>query len=113
MGHYVSFIIHSWPDDCDGTMRWQVCRVRDGEELLLPDAIFVVRTWVDDDECLVRGWVRHVQSGYEMQFQSGERLVDFIRAWVGSDAQGDLSPPAGEQPIASGELDCHPPPPSR
>ena len=100
MGHYVSFIIHSWLDECDKTMHWQVRRVRDGEEFLMPDAVFVVRTWVDDDECLVRGKVCHLQSGCEVQFQSGERLIDFIRNWIDNDAPNTHRPASKDTPPA-------------
>ena len=72
MSRYVSFLIQSWQDRSNGTMRWRVCRVQDEEPISLPDASFVVRTWIDDDQ-MIRGLIRHVQSGHEMQFQSGER----------------------------------------
>ena len=80
MSRYVSFVIRSWQDDHDGTMRWEACRVHDEAEIRLPDTSFLVRAWVDDDEHVVRGLIRHVQSGREMQFQSGERALDLIRA---------------------------------
>jgi hypothetical protein len=81
MGHYVSFIIQSWQENADGTMRWQVCCTHDPAPLTLPDSSFVVRTWIDDQQ-LVRGLIRHVQSGREMQFQSSQRAIDFIETWL-------------------------------
>lgn len=84
MGHYVSFVIQSWPDEADEAMRWQV-RCTDEAPLNLPAGSFVVRTWVDDDE-VVRGLIRHVQSGQEMQFQSSKRALEFVRAWIDADA---------------------------
>lgn len=85
MSQYISFIIKSWQDDRDGTMRWQAYRVQDEAEIRLLDTSFVIRAWMDDNEQMVRGLVRHVQSGREMQFQSGERAVDFMRACLGLD----------------------------
>jgi hypothetical protein len=84
MGHYVSFILQSWQDGADGTMRWQVRRTDDPEPLILPDSAFVIRTWIDDQQ-LVRGLIRHVQSGREMQFQSSERALEFVKAWLDAD----------------------------
>jgi hypothetical protein len=89
MSQYVSFVVQSWRDDRDATMRWKVCDAQDGDELSLPDASFVVRTWIDDDGQVIRGLIRHVQSGREMQFQSGSRAFAFVRAWL----DGDLSAP--------------------
>jgi hypothetical protein len=83
MSRYVSFVIRSWQDDHDGTMRWEAHRVHDEAEIRLPEAAFVVRAWVDDDEHVLRGLIHHVQSGREMQFQSGERALDFIRTCLG------------------------------
>ena len=83
MGHYVSFVIHSWQDEADGAMRWQV-RCTDQPPPSLPTGSFVVRTWVDDDD-VVRGLVHHVQSGQEMQFQSSKRALDFVRALIDAD----------------------------
>lgn len=85
MSRYVSFVIRNWQDERDGNMRWEVHRVHDEAEIRLPNASFVVRAWIDGDEQIVRGLIRHVQSGREMQFQSGERAIDFMRACVGLD----------------------------
>ena len=85
MSHYVSFIVQSWREDSDATMRWKVHCVEEGSEPSLPDASFVVRTWVDDDGQVIRGLIRHVESGREMQFQSGSRAVEFVRAWLDGD----------------------------
>ena len=88
MGHYVSFIVHSRQDDADGSLHWHVRCVSDRDPSRVPDGSFVVRTWIDDEQT-VRGLVRHVQSGQEMQFQSGKRALDFIRAWMDCDAEVD------------------------
>jgi hypothetical protein len=81
MGHYISFVVHSWQDGDDGTMRWSIHRVDDPAPLQLPDGSFLVRTWLDDGQ-VVRGLIRHVPSGYEMQFQSGQSAFAFIRSWM-------------------------------
>ncbi len=86
MSRYVSFVIRSWQDDRDGTMRWEAHRVQDEEAIHLPDAAFVVRAWVNEDEQMVRGLIRHVQSGRELQFQSGERVTDFVHACLSLDS---------------------------
>ena len=86
MSRYVSFVIQSWQDDRDGTMRWEAHRVQDEEAIRLPDAAFVVRAWVNEDEQMVRGLIRHVQSGRELQFQSGERVTDFVHACLSLDS---------------------------
>lgn len=82
MGRYVSFVVRSWQDGADGTMRWQVSYADEQEPLLLPTGSFVVRTWIDDDET-VRGMIHHVQSGQEVLFQSSRRALEFIQAWIG------------------------------
>ena len=81
MGHYVSFVIHSWQDGDGGAMRWSVRGVNDPAFLSVPEGSFVVRTWVDDEQ-VVRGLIRHVQSGREMQFQSGQNALEFVRSWI-------------------------------
>ncbi|MBN1640016.1 MAG: hypothetical protein JXA09_02180 [Anaerolineae bacterium] len=81
MGHYVSFVIHSWQDGDEGAMRWSVRSVNDAVSLRVPTASFVVRTWVDDEQ-VVRGLIRHVQSGREVQFQSGRNALDLLRSWI-------------------------------
>ena len=86
MGHYASFVISSWQDDsADGTMHWSVRRAGEQEPLKLPDGSFVIRTWIDDEQT-VRGLIRHTQSGSEMQFQSSQRAVEFVRTWLKGDA---------------------------
>lgn len=82
MSRYVSFLIASWRDKDSHAMRWQISRTRDEEPIHLPDASFVLRIWTDADGQMVRGLIRHVPSGQEMQFQSGERVFEFIRAWM-------------------------------
>ena len=99
MSRYISFVIRSWQDDHDGTMRWEAYRVHDEAEIRLPEASFIIRAWVDDDERMVRGLIRHVQSGREMQFQSGERAIDFIRACVNADPKADHIHDFGELEI--------------
>jgi hypothetical protein len=89
MGHYVSFVVQSWKDDADGSMRWSVQPVHNHEPLQLPDGSFVVRTWIDDEQ-VVRGLIRHVQSGREMQFQSGQSAIEFIRSWTRSSVSREL-----------------------
>ena len=86
MNRYVSFVIRSWQDDRDGTMRWEAHRVQDEEAIRFPDAAFVVRAWVNEDKQMVRGLIRHVQSGRELQFQSGERVTDFVHACLSLDS---------------------------
>jgi hypothetical protein len=86
MSEYVSFIIQSWQRGGDDTMRWKVYLVRGEEEISFPDASFLVRVWIDDGDQIVRGLIRHVQSGREMQFQSSDRAVEFIRAWMDGDS---------------------------
>ncbi len=81
MGHYVSVVIHSWQDGDEGAMRWSVRGVNDPAPMHVPDGSFVVRTWVDDEQ-IVRGLIRHVQSGREMQFQSGQNALEFVRSWL-------------------------------
>jgi len=85
MGHYASFVISSWQDAADGTMRWSVRRAGEQEPLKLPDGSFVIRTWIDDEQ-IVRGLIRHTRTGSEMQFQSSQRAVEFVRAWLKEDA---------------------------
>lgn len=85
MSQYVSFVIQSWPNEQDGTMGWGAYRVQDEAEIRLPATSFVVRVWTDENKKMVRGLIRHVQSGREMQFQSGERAIAFMRACVGLD----------------------------
>lgn len=85
MSQYISFVIQSWQDDRDGAMRWKAYRVQDEAEIHLPNTSFVVRAWMDADKRMVRGLIRHIQSGREMQFQSGERAIDFVRACLGLD----------------------------
>ena len=99
MSRYVSFVIRSWQDDHDGTMRWEARRVRDEADIRLPDTSFVIRAWVDEDERMVRGLIRHVQSGREMQFQSGERALDFIRACMNVDPATSNTPGLSELTI--------------
>ena len=86
MSRYVSFVVQSWQETADGSMRWRVCRAHDETEIALPDAAFVVRVWIDEQGQMVRGIIRHLQSGREMQFQSGARAIDFIRGWIGDQA---------------------------
>ena len=81
MGHYISFVIRSWQDGDDQSMRWSIHRVDDPTPLQLPDGSFLLRTWVEDGQ-LVRGLLRHLQTGSEMQFQSGSSALAFFRAWV-------------------------------
>ncbi len=100
MGHYVSFVIQSWQDETDGTMRWSVRRADDQQIMCLPDGCFVIRTWIDDEQ-IVRGLIRHVQSGSEMQFQSSQRAVEFIRAWASGQMAADLG---NERMWADGDL---------
>lgn len=88
MGCYMSFVVQSWHGDDSGPMHWQIRRVQDEEEMHLPDASFIVRAWIDDQEQVVRCVVHHMQSGREVQFQSGERAIEFIRDWA---AQGTRS----------------------
>ncbi len=90
MSRYMSFVVQSWCGDGSGPMCWRLCRVHDQEELRLPDASFVVRAWIDDQEQMVRCVVRHVSSGREVQFQSGERAVEFIRDWAAQNAAPGL-----------------------
>ena len=87
MKRYVSFVIQSWQGSGDGGMRWAVQGVDDQEPRALPDASFLVRTWIDEDGQMVRGLIRHISSGREVQFQSGERAVEFIRAWMSDEAR--------------------------
>ena len=95
MGHYASFVISSWQDAADGTMHWSVRRASEQDPMKLPDGSFVIRTWIDDEQT-VRGLIRHTQSGSEMQFQSSQRAVEFVRAWL----TGDVSPPlTGDDPL--------------
>jgi hypothetical protein len=82
MSQYFSFIVQSWQDGHEPTMRWRLYCVRSEDEVRSPDASFVVRTWIEDDTEIVRGLVRHVQSGREMQFQSTRRAIEFVRAWL-------------------------------
>jgi hypothetical protein len=81
MGHYISFVIRSWQEDDDGSMRWSIHLVDDPSPLHLPDGCFLVRTWIDDAQ-VVRGLVRNLESGCEMQFQSGQSAIAFIRSWM-------------------------------
>jgi hypothetical protein len=98
MGHYISFVIHSWQDSDDETMRWSIRPVDDPAPVHLPDGCFLVRTWIDDGQ-VVRGLIRHVQSGSEMQFQSGHSALAFIRSWM-----ADLKPgqPMPEEEVWDG-----------
>jgi hypothetical protein len=96
MGHYVSFVIQSWQDGVDGTMRWRVHCVREQDPLRLPNGSFVIRTWIDDEQ-IVRGLIRHVQSGREMQFQSGKSALEFIHAWLNGE---QLAGPGDEIDLA-------------
>jgi hypothetical protein len=82
MSQYVSFVVQSWQESPDGSMRWRVCRAQSESEIHLPDAAFVVRVWIDEQGQMVRGLIHHLQSGREMQFQSGARAVEFIRGWM-------------------------------
>ena len=91
MGHYASFVISSWQDATDGTMHWSVRRAGEQEPLQLPDGSFVIRTWIDDEQT-VRGLIRHAQSGSEMQFQSSQRAIEFIRTWIQSNASTTILP---------------------
>ena len=76
MGHYVSFVIHSWQEGDEGAMRWSVRGVNDPLPMSVPEGSFVIRTWVDDEQ-VVRGLIRHVQSG-SVTFQS----LYFRIAWI-------------------------------
>jgi hypothetical protein len=97
MGHYISFVIRSWQEDDDGTMRWSVHLVDDPSPLHLPDGCFLVRTWIDEAQ-IVRGLIRHLQSGYELQFQSGSSALGFIRSWM--EGLEPATPVPGEEPEA-------------
>jgi hypothetical protein len=90
MGHYISFVIHSWRDGDDHSMRWSIRPVDDPTPLQLPDGCFLLRTWIEDGQ-VVRGLLRHVQTGREMQFQSGSGALAFLRSWVEEQA-----PPASD-----------------
>jgi hypothetical protein len=92
MGQYVSFIVQSWRDGRDGTMRWQVHCAQGEEEIRFPDATCMVRTWIDDDGQVIRGLIRHLTSGREMQFQSSKRAVAFVRAWLSDDPSLPIEP---------------------
>jgi hypothetical protein len=96
MGHYISFVIRSWQEGDGEGMRWSVHLVDDPSPLHLPDGCFLVRTWIDDTQT-VRGLVRNLQSGCEMQFQSGQSALGFIRSWMGS-----LEP---EEPMPGDEVE--------
>jgi hypothetical protein len=106
MGHYISFVIRSWQEDDDGAMHWSVHLVDDPSPLHFPDGCFLVRTWIDDSQ-IVRGLIRHLQSGCEMQFQSGQSALGFIRSWM-----GDLTPgepvPGEEAEVLEGLLHSMP-----
>jgi hypothetical protein len=83
MGHYISFVIHSWQGKDDQAMRWSIHPVDDPTPLQLPDGCFLLRTWIEDGQ-VIRGLLRHVESGCEMQFQSGSSALAFLRSWVGN-----------------------------
>jgi hypothetical protein len=89
MGHYISFVIRSWRDGDDQSMRWSIHPVDDTNPLQLPNGSFLLRTWIEDGE-LVRGLLRHLQSGSEMQFQSGSSSLALLRAWA--EERGPLEP---------------------
>ena len=83
MSEYISFIVSSWQDKANPAMRWKVHCTRGDQELSFPDATFVIRTWIEEDQQVVRCLIRHVQSGRQVQFQSGQRALEFLRAWLG------------------------------
>ena len=103
MGHYVSFVIHSWQEGDEGAMRWSVHGVNDPVPVHVPDGSFVVRTWVDDEQ-VVRGLIRHVQSGREMQFQSGQNALEFVRSWFGNATPSDGADGCALEPDPSPDL---------
>jgi hypothetical protein len=86
MSEYISFIVSSWQQPADSTMHWKVHCTRGDQEICFPDATFVVRTWIENDGQVVRCLIRHIQSGREVQFQSGQRALEFVRAWLGGDS---------------------------
>ena len=109
MGHYVSFVIHSWQEGDEGAMRWSVHGVNDPVPVHVPDGSFVVRTWVDDEQ-VVRGLIRHVQSGREMQFQSGRNALEFVRSWIenaGPPDPTDRCAPSTDPSLDAGEGSAH------
>lgn len=106
MGRYVSFVVRSWQDSADGTMRWQVSYADEQEPLLLPTGSFIIRTWIDDDET-VRGIVRHVQSGEQVLFQSSRRALEFIQAWIGGVSAPCCTDSSDWNSIESGKVDTN------
>ena len=85
MSEYISFIVSSWQDEANPTMRWKVHCTRGDQDVRFPDATFVVRTWIEKDEQVVRCLIRHLQTGRQVQLQSGQRALEFLRAWLGTD----------------------------
>ena len=85
MSEYISFVVSSWQDSANPAMRWKVHSTRGDQEIRFPDATFVVRTWIEEDQQVVRCLIRHVQSGRQVQFQSGQRALEFLRAWLGTE----------------------------
>ena len=109
MGHYVSFVIHSWQEGDEGAMRWSLRGANDPAPMYVPDGSFVVRTWVDDGQ-VVRGLIRHVQSGREMQFQSGQNALEFVRSWIENAGPPDGTESCAEDPdlsLNAGEGSTH------
>ncbi len=88
MAEYASYIVQTWQESNNQPMCWRVCSVHDEKEMRFPNASFLVRVWVDDQAQVVRCLVRHVQDGREVQFQSGERVIEFIRAWLMAEQAG-------------------------
>lgn len=95
MGQYASYIVQTWQDGDGQPMRWRVCSVHDQQEVCFPNAVFLIRFWIDDQAHVVRCLVRHIQNGCEVQLQSGESAIEFVRAWLKT---GCVGPTAEDSP---------------
>lgn len=80
MAQYTSFHIQFWTDPRDGAKRWEVRHAQTGQVMDMGDDAFMLTLWAEPGEAPVRGSLKHVTSGETIQFQSSERLLEFLAA---------------------------------
>ena len=82
MGEYTSFLFRLWTDRESGAQHWEARHIQTRQEMTVPDTAFVVRVWLGEELGPFRATIRHLDSGEEFEFQSSERLFEYVRAYL-------------------------------
>lgn len=99
-GHYVCFVLNVKQGTQDDGFNGRMV-LKDGPAVRLKDGAYTIRVWIEPGGRWVRGTVHHENTNQTTHFQSGDRVIEFIRGCLSE--QSTAADPRKDQPPSQKE----------